>query len=193
MENKKTAIGTYGYIDELKKKSKSNMMMYAAFAAVLFALSPVLMKSMVSAFSVAAVVMLIPAFQGFKQYMTMKEFNSCSLGEYTRISEIVKGKLYMVLLSDLVLSGTMGDVMLNMAIIYNNNIYGYAPKQNQELDKIEALLESILSEENISAKKPVVHDKFEDFEEMVMMLAANEPSTQQDVGRIYHQIESYCI
>ena len=35
--------------------------------------------------------------------------------------------------------------------------------------------------------------QIEEFEEMIMMLAANEPSTQQDVGRIFHHIESYCI
>ena len=99
----------------------------------------------------------------------------------------------MVLLADLVLESTKGEMMLNMAVIYNNNIYGYAPKQRQNVEAIEELLTEILTENNVSNKRPVVHENFEEFEEMIMMLAANEPSTQQDVGRIYHQIESCCL
>lgn len=193
MENTKKAIGIYGYIDELKQKSRTNMIVYVVFAVILFVVAIVLMNTLLNAFTVAAIAMLIPAFQGFKQYMTIKEFSSCSVDEYNKISEHVQGKLYMVLLSDLVFSSTKGEMMLNMAVIYNNNIYGYAPKQRQGVEILEELLTEILSEDNISAKQPVVHETFEEFEEMIMMLAANEPSTQQDVGRIYHQIESYCI
>ena len=193
MENKKTAIGTYGYIDEMKQKSRTNMIVYFVFAVGLFVVSYLVMKTVLNAFTVAAVAMLIPAFQGWKQYMNISSFNSCPAEEYKKISEIVQGKLFIVLLSDLVLSSTKGEMMLNMAVIYNNNIYGYAPKQHHSVEAIEELLTEILSEENTSLKKPVVHDDFDNFEEMIMMLAANEPSTQQDVGRIYHQIESCCL
>ena len=193
MENKKTPIGTYGYIDEMKQKSRTNMIVYFVVAVGLFVGSYLLMNTMLNAFTVAAIAMLIPAFQGWKQYMNIRSFNSCSAEEFKKISEIVQGKLFIVLLSDLVLSSTKGEMMLNMAVIYNNNIYGYAPKQNHGVEEIENLLSEILSEEKVSLKKPVVHDNFNDFEEMIMMLAANEPSTQQDVGRIYHQIESCCL
>ena len=193
MENTKKAIGIYGNIDELKQKSKTNMIVYIVFAAVLFIVPPILMKTMLNAFTVAAAVMLIPAFQGFKQYMRINEFSSCSIDEYKKISEHVQGKLYMVLLADLVFTSRKGEMMLNMAVIYNNNIYGYAPKQRQSVEALEELLAEILSEDNISAKRPVVHENFEDFEEMILMLAANEPSLQQEVGRIYHQIEAYCL
>ena len=187
------AIGTYGYIDELKKKSRSNMIVYFVFAIGLLAASFLIMKTMLSAFTVGAIAMLIPAFQGFKQHMYIKGFNSCPEHEYKKISDLVTGKLYIVLLSDLVLTGPTGDMMLNMAVIYNNNIYGYAPKQNHSAEDIEALLAQMLEEEHISTKKPVVHNDFEEFEDMILLLAANEPSIQQDVGRIYHQIESYCL
>ena len=193
MEDSKLAIGTYGYIDKLKQTSRKNMTIYVIFAIILFAVPPIVMKTTFSAFTVAAIVMLIPAFQAFKQYMNLKDFNSCDRKEYDKIAEIAKGKLWIVLLSDLVLSSGTGDMMLNMAVIYNNHIYGYAPKQVKSVENIEALLENILAEENMTHRKPVVHDNFEEFEEMVMMLAANEPSSQQDVGRIYHQIQSYCI
>ena len=193
MENKKIPIGTYGYINEMKQKSRTNMMVYFVFAVGLFVGSYLLMKTILNAFTVAAIAMLIPAFQGWKQYMNICPFNSCSVEEFKKISEIVQGKFFIVLLSDLVLSSTKGEMMLNMAVIYNNNIYGYAPKQNHSVEEIEELLSEILSEEKVLLKKPVVHDDFTNFEEMILMLAANEPSTQQDVGRIYHQIESCCL
>ena len=193
MDNKKMAIGTYGYIDELKKKSKSNMIVYFVFAVGLLAASFLIMKTVLSAFTVAAIAMLIPAFQGFKQHMYISGFSSCPEHEYQKISDLVTGKLYIVLLSDLVLTGSSGDMMLNMAVIYNNNIYGYAPVQKTSVDQIEALLAQILEEAQISTKKPVVHTDFQEFEDMIMLLSANEPSVQQDVGRIYHQIESYCL
>ena len=193
MDNKKMAIGTYGYIDELKKKSKSNMIVYFVFAVGLLAASFLIMKTLLSAFTVGAIAMIIPAFQGFKQHMYISGFSSCPEHEYQIISDLVTGKLYIVLLSDLVLTGSSGDMMLNMAVIYNNNIYGYAPEQKTSVDQIEALLAQILEEAQISTKKPVVHTDFQEFEDMIMLLAANEPSVQQDVGRIYHQIESYCL
>lgn len=193
MENKKTPIGTYGYVDELKQKSRTNMIVYFVFAAALLAASFLIMKTMLSAFTVASIAMIIPAFQGWKQYMNVNEFTSCNPDEYTKISEIVKGKLFIVLLSDLVLSSTKGEMMLNMAVIYNNNIYGYAPKQQHSVEEIEELLTELLTEENISSKKPVVHENFDEFEEMILMLASNEPSSAQDVGRIYHQIASCCL
>ncbi|WP_405318843.1 hypothetical protein [Frisingicoccus sp.] len=192
MEESKLAVGTYGYIDNLKQTEKKSAIIYAVFTVLLFAVPPLFLKTTFSAFTVAAVVMLIPAFQSFKQYMNLKDFKSCDREEYDKIAEIVKGKLWMVLLSDLVLSSESGDMMLNMAIICNNNIYGYAPAQAKSVENIEALLTNILAEGDISHKKPVVHNSFEEFEEMVMMLAANEPSATQDVGRIYHQIQSYC-
>ena len=193
MDNKKMAIGTYGYIDELKKKSKSNMIVYFVFAVGLLAASFLIMKTLLSAFTVGAIAMIIPAFQGFKQHMYISGFSSCPEHEYKKISDLVTGKLYIVLLSDLVLTGSSGDMMLNMAVIYNNNIYGYAPEQKTSVDQIEALLAQILEEAQISTKKPVVHTDFQEFEDMIMLLSANEPSVQQDVGRIYHQIESYCL
>ena len=193
MEKNKKAIGVYGYIDELKQKSRTNMIIYIVFAAILLVISFVLMDSILNGFSVAGIAMIIPAFQGFKQYLSVKEFSSCSIEEYKKISEVVQGKLYIVLLSDLVFSSTKGEMMLNMAVIYNNNIYGYMPKQRQSIESMEELLKEILTEDNISTKQPVVHDNFEEFEEMIMMLAANEPSVQQEVGRIYHQIESCCL
>ncbi len=193
MDNKKMAIGTYGYIDELKKKSKSNMIVYFVFAVGLLAASFLIMKTLLSAFTVGAIAMIIPAFQGFKQHMYISGFSNCPEHEYKKISDLVTGKLYIVLLSDLVLTGSSGDMMLNMAVIYNNNIYGYAPEQKTSVDQIEALLAQILEEAQISTKKPVVHTDFQEFEDMIMLLAANEPSVQQDVGRIYHQIESYCL
>ena len=68
MENKKTAIGTYGYIDEMKQKSRTNMIVYFVFAVGLLVVSYFVMKTVLNAFTVAAVAMLIPAFQGWKQY-----------------------------------------------------------------------------------------------------------------------------
>lgn len=193
MENKTMAIGTYGYIDEKKKKSQTEMKIYFAFAAALLVVPSLLFKTVVNAFSVAAIVMLIPAVQGLKQWTRLKAFESCPENEYKKISEIVTGKLYMVLLTDLILESPSGEKMLNMAVIYNNNIYGYANIPKTDIEVIEQMLAKMLSEENISNKKPVIHDNFEDFEEMVMMLAANEPSTAQEVGRIYHGLQSYCI
>ena len=83
MENKKMPIGTYGYVDELKNKSRTNMIVYFIFAVGLFGASYLIMRTMLSAFTVAAIAMLIPAFQGWKQYMNLSSFNSCSVEEYT--------------------------------------------------------------------------------------------------------------
>lgn len=193
MENKPLAIGTYGYIDEKKKKSQNEMKIYFIFAVVLFIVPTLLFKTIVNAFTVAAIVMLIPAFQGLKQSSRFKNFQSCPAEEYQKISELVTGKLYMVLLADLIFETSSGEKMLNMAVIYNNNIYGYAPCGTTDIEALEEMFTGLLEEAEISTKKPVIHTCFEDFEEMVTMLAANEPSKTQEIGKIYHQIQSYCI
>ena len=45
MENNKKAIGIYGYIDELKQKSRSNMIVYIVFSVTLLIISFVFMKA----------------------------------------------------------------------------------------------------------------------------------------------------
>lgn len=52
---------------------------------------------------------------------------------------------------------------------------------------------NILNEADMPRKKPVVHDDFEEFEEMVMMLAANEPSVPLDAGNIFACLKSNCM
>ena len=48
-------------------------------------------------------------------------------------------------------------------------------------------------EEDLIHKKPVVHENFEEFEEMVMMLAANEPSAPVEAGAILSRLKSNCL
>ena len=76
-----------------------------------------------------------------------------------------------------------------MDVICNGNIYGYAPKQSKSRDEIEACLTDILSGEN-SYKRPVVHEDFREFEEMVMMLAANELSRPSETHCISERIKA---
>lgn len=99
----------------------------------------------------------------------------------------------MVLAADMVLASESGHMVLNMLVICNGNIYGYAPKQKKSREAIEAYLTNILMEADITHKKPVVHENFEEFEEMIMMLAANEPSAPVDAGTIFVGLKANCM
>ena len=59
--------------------------------------------------------------------------------------------------------------------------------------QIEAYLANLLLETDISHKRPVVHESFEEFEEMVMMLAANEPSAPVEAGTIFAGLKANCM
>ena len=189
MGNSKLEKGTWGYIEEWKKKKLITIFLWALFILAFIGIPELIFHSRDNAFTIAGLVMVLPAAREVVQYISMLKFHSGSKEEYMAVEEIVRGKDWLLLLADIVAAGETGHMVLNMAVICNGNIYGYAPKQSKSRDEIEACLTDILSGEN-SYKRPVVHEDFREFEEMVMMLAANEPSRPSEIHCISERIKA---
>lgn len=189
----KHVIGTHGYIDGTKNSCRRSMVIYFVFAIALISIPYIITRNLFNPFAIAGVVMLLPAYQSMKKYSELKPYSSCNPEYYAHCSEIVKDKLWMVLLSDLVLYGTQRKYGLDLAIIYNDNIYAYTSDSSINIEELEGDLTSLLEAIEIKNKKPIVHQSFDDFEDMLQMLAANETDHTQGIGAIYHQIQSNCI
>lgn len=193
MGETKLIKGTYGYIDRWKKSKLVMIFLWVIFIGALFLIPAVIMGTRYNAFTVAAIVMVLPAARQAVQYFAMMGFHSGRQDEYEKIAALTQGKKWMVLAADMVLASESGHMVLNMLVICNGNIYGYAPKQKKSREAIEAYLTNILMEADITHKKPVVHENFEEFEEMIMMLAANEPSAPVDVGTVFAGLKANCM
>ena len=129
----------------------------------------------------------------FARVKKLYEDQLISREEYEKIASYVEGKSWMVLAADMVLASESGHMVLNMIVICNGNIYGYAPKQKKSREAIEAYLTNLLMETDVTHKKPVVHESFDEFEEMIMMLSANEPSAPMEAGSIFAGLKANCI
>ena len=193
MGETKLIKGTYGYIDKWKKSKRVVIALWVIFIGALFLIPAAIMGTRYNAFTVAAIVMVLPAARQAVQYFAMMGFHSGRQDEYEKIAALTEGKTWMVLAADMVLASESGHMVLNMLVICNGNIYGYAPKQKKSREAIEAYLANLLLETDISHKRPVVHESFEEFEEMVMMLAANEPSAPVEAGKIFAGLKANCM
>ena len=193
MEENKRIKGTYGYIDSLKRSKLVAIGIWAIFIALLLIIPSIIFKTRYNSFTIAAIVMVLPAARQVVQYLSLLPFHSGNREEYEKIRSLTEGKSWIVLAADMVLASESGHMMLDMLFIYNGNVYGYAPAQKKSREAIEAYLTNILTEEDLIHKKPVVHENFEEFEEMVMMLAANEPSAPVEAGAIFSRLKSNCL
>lgn len=193
MGQSKLTKGTYGYIDVWKKSKLITLIVWIVFIGALLAIPAAILGTRYNAFTVAAIVMVLPAARQAVQYIAMLKFHSGRRDEYEKIAALVEGKSWMVLAADMVLASESGHMILNMLVICNGNIYGYAPKQQKNREAIEAYLANLLMEADITHKKPLVHERFEEFEEMVMMLAANEPSVPLEAGNIFADLKANCM
>lgn len=193
MEENKRIKGTYGYIDSLKRSKLVAIGIWAIFIALLLIIPSIIFKTRYNSFTIAAIVMILPAARQVVQYLSLLPFHSGNREEYEKIRSLTEGKSWIVLAADMVLASESGHMMLDMLVIYNGNVYGYTPAQKKSREAIEAYLTNILTEEDLIHKKPVVHENFEEFEEMVMMLAANEPSAPVEAGAIFSRLKSNCL
>lgn len=193
MGETKLIKGTYGYIDRWKRSKIAALGLWVVFIGALLLLPAAIFGTRYNAFTVAAIVMVLPAARQAVQYFAMLGFHSGRRDEYEKIAALVEGKSWMVLAADMVLASESGHMVLDMLVICNGNIYGYAPKQKKSREAIEAYLTNILMEADMPHKKPVVHENFEEFEEMIMMLAANEPSAPLDAGSIFAGLKANCM
>ena len=193
MGETKLTKGSYGYIDNWKRTRLITLVLWVIFIGALLLIPMMVLGTKYNAFTVAAIVMVLPAARQAVQYIAMAGFRSGSREEYEKIASYVEGKSWMVLAADMVLASESGHMVLNMIVICNGNIYGYAPKQKKSREAIEAYLTNLLMETDVTHKKPVVHESFDEFEEMIMMLSANEPSAPMEAGSIFAGLEANCI
>lgn len=193
MGETKLTKGSYGYIDNWKRTKLITLALWVIFIGALLLIPMTVLGTKYNAFTVAAIVMVLPAARQAVQYIAMTGFHSGSREEYEKIASYVEGKSWMVLAADMILASESGHMVLNMIVICNGNIYGYAPKQKKSREAIEAYLTNLLMETDVTHKKPVVHESFDEFEEMIMMLSANEPSAPMEAGSIFAGLKANCI
>ena len=193
MGETKLTKGSYGYIDNWKRTRLITLALWVIFIGALLLIPMMVLGTKYNAFTVAAIVMVLPAARQAVQYIAMAGFHSGSREEYEKIASYVEGKSWMVLAADMVLASESGHMVLNMIVICNGNIYGYAPKQKKSREAIDSYLTNLLMETDVTHKKPVVHESFDEFEEMIMMLSANEPSAPMEAGSIFAGLKANCI
>ena len=127
MGETKLTKGSYGYIDNWKRTRLITLALWVIFIGALLLIPMMVLGTKYNAFTVAAIVMVLPAARQAVQYIAMAGFHSGSREEYEKIASYVEGKSWMVLAADMVLASESGHMVLNMIVICNGNIYGYAP------------------------------------------------------------------
>jgi hypothetical protein len=193
MEKNKIEKGMYGYINQWKRSKRIVLGVWVIFIAALLVIPALVLHTRYNAFTVAAIVLVLPAARQAVFYIAMTGFHSGSREQYEKIAAYTADCPWIILAADMVLASESGHMILELLVISNGNIYGYAPAQKKSRESIEAYLANLLMEEDIVHKKPVVHESFEEFEEMVLMLVANEPSAPIDAKPVFARLKANCL
>ena len=117
MEENKRIKGTYGYIDSLKRSKLVAIGIWAIFIALLLIIPSIIFKTRYNSFTIAAIVMVLPAARQVVQYLSLLPFHSGNREEYEKIRSLTEGKSWIVLAADMVLASESGHMMLDMLVI----------------------------------------------------------------------------
>ena len=192
MERAQLDKGSYGYIERWKRKKLITIGVWAAFIVLMIGIPALVFHSRYNAFTIAGIVMVLPAARHVATYIAMAKFKSGSEKAYETIVQRVGISKGMILLADLILASETGHMVLDMVIISNGNIYGYAPSQKKTVENIEAALANVLADSD-SHKHPLVNENFQEFEDMVIMLSANQSEVTEADEAIRDRLLTACI
>ena len=84
--------GSYGYIDNWKRTRLITLVLWVIFIGALLLIPMMVLGTKYNAFTVAAIVMVLPAARQAVQYIAMAGFRSGSREEYEKIASYVEGK-----------------------------------------------------------------------------------------------------
>ncbi|HIU03567.1 MAG TPA: hypothetical protein IAB63_09985 [Candidatus Onthocola gallistercoris] len=166
--------GTYGYIERFKRYELIKTVVWAIFIALIIGIPWLILKTQLNYFTIIGVVLVLPAARTFILYVAALPHHSGKEEEHEEIAGFVREP--MILLSDLMLTRSKGSTIIVWeAVIYNGNVYAYVPKQKADIKEITAYLQKQM--ENLGYKrKPLVHDQFKAYSDLIEMLSVNHPS-----------------
>lgn len=169
MIRKQLIKGTYGYIDKYKKLYGLVSLGWLVLIAATFVTGLCIYKTKLNGFTVAAVLLVLPAARLWVTWIMMLPYRSCQKSEYDKISGLMdglSGKVY----ADLVVTKYEGAMYLPIVVNYDDNFFAYAPKQRKSQADIRSYLNQMIKEAGSSSKAQVYED-YEKFETAVLKLS----------------------
>lgn len=128
---------------------------------------------------ILAAIFVIPVIQSSKARKVLMTLQDVGNYEYEKIREITSEKEWLTLLADLFIKTPKGYMTLWLTVIAGGNIYMYVPAQAMNTEEIEENVQAFIAEK-AEKRRIYAYDSFDDFEDMIMMLAANRPMKKDD-------------
>lgn len=124
-------------------------------------------------------IFLVPVIKSSKALKALKTLQDVGNYEYEKLAESISEKEWLTLLTDLFIKTPKGYMTLWLTVIAGGNIYMYVPTQAMNKEEIEETVKNLISEKT-ETRRIYAYDSFDDFEDMIMMLAANKPMKKED-------------
>ncbi len=183
--------GTYGYIERFKRYELIKTIVWLIFIALVIGIPWLILKTQMNLFTVVGIVLVLPTARTFILYIAALSHHSGSEAEHEDIAAMVREP--MILLSDLMLTRSKGPtIVIWEAIVYNGNIYAYVPSQKADIKEITAYLQQTMKDLGYK-RKPLVHDQFASYRDLVEMLSVNHPSEVMECEDLARRLKAISL
>lgn len=170
--------GTYGYINNKKTKNLLFSLLLFAIALAIFFIGYFLNnREKNNVFSIAAVLLILPAAKVLVSYIVVMPFKSPEKLKYDKIESLISPD--MIFLSDLVITSTEKIMNLDFIVIASGNIIGLMGKQTQDISYITTYLSHSIKNQG-SSYHVKVFKEYKPFIERVTTVNHEEDNKKSD-------------
>jgi hypothetical protein len=171
--------GTYGYIENHKKRQLLKTFIFFLLPAAIFIVGLVTTKTKSNYFTVVALVGSLPACKELVNVIVFARLHSMPQELYEKMESHVKG---MVAAYELNLTTYEKNYPIQCIIVAGNEVVGYAEQKDLDHRKVEEHIQSILKQNGLSAHIHIFQD-LKQFLERADQLSLTLEERHQDSGR----------
>lgn len=178
----KGAHGRAQFLYDEKRKvfnmARGAAILYAAGVMAAMFAKIAITQSIWSFLGLIGAILLAVAVKASMNAAKLKALKDVGQYEYEKIKAVTDEKEWMTLLADLFMKTADGDMTLWLTVVTGGNIYMYVPEQTMKSDEIEAAVIAMINDPQ--KRRIYAYESFDEFEDMIMMLAANRPMKKED-------------
>ncbi len=181
-EGQKGGVGR----DAALRKEKQKSIKYACGVWIIYIIAAVVAAAAQFLNMQIAMVLVVIGVAGFLLILKLaadlsklKDLQGVGQYQYDQIKQIAAEKEWMTLLVDVFIMKKNEQMTLWLTVVTGGNVYMYVPEQNLSSEEIEAEVAGLIGDEN-GKRRIYAYENFDEYEDMIRMLAANKPMKKED-------------
>lgn len=182
--------GTYGYINQRKKKQLTYAICCAVAVVFLVVLGLMIYHTKKNIIMVPALMMVIPMANFLVTYLALAQYDSGSKEQYQMLKAFEEQDM---LLSDMVIVNDKGARMfMSFAIVYKNGVIGFGKGRKWTSGDMETVVNVVLRRRGIPMRLKMYSD-WNEFLERIQGLEMPDEDSEKRITLAKEAILSLCL